>query len=89
MAVPRVNEGSGYNKYMYTLYTRRAHLSCSLIIIGVGGYARYHLSDEPNGYNLLARKFEMRLVILCMHKACISSKTDNTGSWNLFLSINF
>ena len=29
--------------------------------VGVGGYIRYHLSDEPNEQNLLAYKFEMIL----------------------------
>ena len=26
---------------------------------GGGGYTRHHLSDEPHGQNVLARKFEM------------------------------
>ena len=41
----RGNKGSSYYKY-----TRRGPTLCK----GKGGYARYHLSDEPKGQNLLA-----------------------------------
>ena len=67
--------GSGHNKC-----TRRQDPPC----VGVGGYARYHLSGKPNGQNILALKF-VETFLLGLHEACLAGEMVQ-GGLNLFLS---
>ena len=54
--------------------------------VGVGDYAKYHLSYESNGKQLLVKRFVIGLsLLICVLEACIIIKTAQEGL-NLFLS---